>query len=395
MPPYDAHGGRASSRRRARCIVGKLNMDEFAMGSSTENCAFGPTRNPWDLTRMPGGSSGGCAAAVAARLVPRRARHRHRRLDPPAGGALRRRGLKPTYGRVSRYGLVAFATSLDQVGPFAQRRRATRRCCSSAIAGHDPHDATSLDRAGARLRGGAATRGVEGLRVGVPARVLRRGRRPARSRLRCARAIAKLRGAGLRGARDLAAAHAATRSPTYYIVATAEASSNLARYDGVRYGLARQGARPARACTSSTRARGLRRRGEAPHHARHLRALAPATTTRTTCARRRSARSSAATSTTPSQTCDVLVAPTSPDAAFKLGEKVDDPLAMYLTTSTRSRRTSPGCPAMSVPCGFDDKGSAGRPAAHRHAVRRGDAAAPRRRLPSARARAAARSRRRR
>ena len=241
-------------------ILGKLNMDEFAMGSSNENSAFKPCRNPWD------------AGAHAGRFVGRAARRRSRRgwcfgalgtdtgrLDPAAGrAAAASSALKPTYGRVSRYGVIAFASSLDQVGPFG-RTVEDAAALLEVIAGHDERDATCIPApAGVRLpRAGRGGRALRGLRVGVPDEYFAAGM-DARSRRRCARRIEELATRGRAHRRGLAAAHASTRSRPTTSSRTAEASSNLARYDGVRYGLRAAGrARRSRRCTRETRGEGF------------------------------------------------------------------------------------------------------------------------------------------
>ena len=268
-------GRRRGSKRAGAVIVGKTNCDEFAMGSSTENSAFGPTRNPWALDRTPGGSSGGSAAAVAAGHGAARARLRHRRLDSPAGGALRRRraeaDLRPRVAlRAARVRVVARSDrSADAHG------RATPRSRSACIAGADPADATSAPKPVPDYTRRADGRRPRRARSACRARLLdeRRRRRgvAARSTRRSTRCVA--RGATLV---DVELPHARYAIPVYYLVATAEASSNLARYDGVRYGFRAHGRRSGdddlRTMYARTRARGLRRRGEAAHHARHLRA---------------------------------------------------------------------------------------------------------------------------
>jgi aspartyl-tRNA(Asn)/glutamyl-tRNA(Gln) amidotransferase subunit A len=213
-------------------VVGKTNMDEFAMGSSTEHSAYATTRNPWDAERVPGGSSGGSAAAVAARMVPLA-------LGTDTGGSIRQpaalcgvAGLKPTWGRASRYGVVAFASSLDQVGPLA-RRVEDLALAASVLCGHDPHDATSATEPVPDFRA-ALSRGAAGLRIGVPRRFLAQGVE-AETLARFDESLAALRGAGA-AIVDVELPHLEHAIPTYYLVATAEASSNLARYDGVRYG---------------------------------------------------------------------------------------------------------------------------------------------------------------
>jgi aspartyl-tRNA(Asn)/glutamyl-tRNA(Gln) amidotransferase subunit A len=252
-------------------IVGKTVCDEFAMGSSTENCAFGPSRNPWALDRTPGGSSGGSAVAVAAGMTPIA-------LGSDTGGSIRQPaalcgivGMKPTYGRVSRFGLIAFASSLDQIGPFA-RTVEDAALCLEVMSGADPRDATAAVREVPKFSAEAGG-DLKGLRIGVPARVLASG---VDQEVRAAfeesvRVLTQL-GATVR---DVELPHSHLGIPVYYLVATAEASANLARYDGVRYGLrATPGARDASwsldKMYDATRRAGF---GEAPHHAGHLRAL--------------------------------------------------------------------------------------------------------------------------
>ncbi|HEY1584869.1 MAG TPA: amidase family protein, partial [Polyangia bacterium] len=228
VPPYDGTPSRKLKAAGA-VLVGKLSMDEFAMGSSNENSAYGPVRNPWDRARVPGGSSGGSAAAVAAGLVAGT-------LGTDTGGSIRQpaalsgvTGLKPTYGRVSRYGVVAFASSLDQVGPLG---RSALDCAQllEAIAGHDPHDATSLDRPVPNYRD-ACARPLEGLRIGIADEWLAGLDKPILDCLDAARQLLS------RDPVRVTLPHTKYGIAAYYIIATAEASSNLARYDGVRYGL--------------------------------------------------------------------------------------------------------------------------------------------------------------
>ena len=252
VPPYDAT---VVARLRAAdaVLLGKTNMDEFAMGSSNENSAFGPARNPWDTARTPGGSSGGSAVAVAARLTPAP-------LGSDTGGSIRQPaaltgtvGIKPTYGRVSRYGLIAFASSLDQIGPFATDVRGAARVLG-VIAGHDPRDATSLDAPVADYEA-ACARGVKGLRIGVPDEYFAEGLDPeVEASVRAA--IAALEKAGCT-VRPVTLPHTRYAVATYYVIATAEASSNLARFDGVRYGLRVEPGRDLRAMYGATRDAGF------------------------------------------------------------------------------------------------------------------------------------------
>ncbi|HEX3344890.1 MAG TPA: Asp-tRNA(Asn)/Glu-tRNA(Gln) amidotransferase subunit GatA, partial [Polyangiaceae bacterium] len=344
VPPYDAA---VIERLRAAgaVVVGKTNMDEFAMGSSTENSAFGVTRNPWDLARTPGGSSGGSAAAVAARLAPCA-------LGSDTGGSIRQPasftgtvGLKPTYGRVSRYGLIAFASSLDQIGPFATDVRGAARVLS-VIAGHDPRDSTSLDVPTADWEG-ACDRGVKGLRVGVPDEYFAEGLDPevhASARA----AVDALKDAGC-VVRPVTLPHTRYAVATYYVLATAEASSNLARFDGVRYGLRVDPRRDLRAMYGATRDAGfgheVKRRillgtfvlSAGYYDAYYLKAQKARTLVR---------RDFEAAF----RDVDVLCSPTAPTPAFRLGEKVDDPLSMYLSDIYTLPASLAGLPAMSVPC---------------------------------------------
>ena len=344
VPPYDGTPSRKLKAAGA-VLVGKLSMDEFAMGSSNENSAYGPVRNPWDRARVPGGSSGGSAAAVAAGLVAGT-------LGTDTGGSIRQpaalsgvTGLKPTYGRVSRYGVVAFASSLDQVGPLG---RTALDCAHllEAIAGHDPHDATSLDRPVPNYRD-ACARPLGALRIGIPSEYFKDT--PA--------AMAS----SVMAAVDELCKHGATKVPVelphtsygiaaYYIVATAEASSNLARYDGVRYGLRVDGDNLG-AMYARTRAAGfgaeVKRRimlgtyalRSGYYDAYYLRAQKVRTLIKRDFERA-------------FERCDVIATPTAPSTAFKLGAKIDDPLEMYLNDVYTIPCNLAGLPGMSVPCGF-------------------------------------------
>jgi aspartyl-tRNA(Asn)/glutamyl-tRNA(Gln) amidotransferase subunit A len=344
-PPYDAH---VVERLRAAdaVLVGKTNMDEFAMGSSNESSAFGPVKNPWDPSRAPGGSSGGSAAAVAAGLVPGA-------LGSDTGGSVRQpaafcgvTALKPTYGRVSRYGLVAFASSLDQVGPFARTVADTARL-AEVVAGHDPRDATSADRP-VEAYEAACGGDVRGLRVGVPRRILD-ALPDAEVRASVEAAADALARAGAELS-DIELPHAKHAVSTYYLVATAEASSNLARFDGVRYGLRVTGD-DLNAMYGLTRAEGfgpeVKRRimlgtyalSAGYYDAYYVRALKVRTLIR------RDFDQAFAR-------CDVVLTPTAPTPAFALGEKVNDPLAMYLADVFTLPASLAGLPAISTPCGL-------------------------------------------
>ena len=348
LPPYDATVVKKLKAAGA-VIVGKLNMDEFAMGSSTENSAYGPTMNPWDLSRTPGGSSGGSAAAVAARLVPGT-------LGTDTGGSIRQpaslvgcAGMKPTYGRVSRYGVIAFASSLDQVGPFAQDVRGVAFLLA-AIAGHDPADQTSSPRPVPDYAA-ALQQGVRGLRIGVPREYFGEGLHPeVEAAVRAA--IEKLRGQGC-VVSEISLPNSPHAIATYYIVATAEASSNLARYDGVRYGQRAQASQLLE-MYEKTRAEGfgaeVKRRimlgtyalSAGYYDAYYLRAQ------KVRALIRRDFDSAFAG-------VDAVLSPTSPTTAFKLGEKLDDPLAMYLNDVYTVPANLAGLPGISVPCGFDSR----------------------------------------
>jgi aspartyl-tRNA(Asn)/glutamyl-tRNA(Gln) amidotransferase subunit A len=344
-PPFTATAVQRLNRAGA-VVIGKTNMDEFAMGSSTENSAYQRTRNPWDRQRVPGGSSGGSAAAVAARVAPIA-------LGTDTGGSIRQPaalcgvvGLKPTYGRVSRYGVVAFASSLDQVGAFA-RTVEDAALAAGVVFGLDPCDATSADvpvpEFTARL--GAD---VEGLRIGVPWGFLEDGvEAGVAERFRAA--LAALEGAGARVV-EVDLPHARHAIATYYIVATAEASSNLARYDGVRHGL-RVPAPDLGSMYGATRDRGLgaevKRRiilgtfvlSTGYYDAYYLRAQKVRTLISQDFSRAFAA-------------CDVLATPTTPTPAFRLGEKTDDPLQMYLADVFTVPANLAGLPGLSVPSGF-------------------------------------------
>ncbi len=328
-------------------VLGKTNMDEFAMGSSTENSGYRPTRNPRDRARVPGGSSGGSAAAVAAGIVPCA-------LGSDTGGSVRQPaafcgvvGIKPTYGRVSRYGLVAFASSLDQVGSLgATVEDATRLL--QAVSGHDPRDATSADRAVPDWAASFGV-GVDGLTIGVPAEYFTEELDPAVAEV-CREAFDRLREAGAR-VREVSLPHTRYAVPTYYILAPAEASSNLARYDGVRYGVRAPGAESIDAVYEESRTRGfgaevVRRimlgtfALSAGYYdayygrAQRVRALIARDFRRVWA-----------------DGVDVLFTPTSPTPAFRLGERTTDPVAMYLSDIYTVTANLAGIPGISIPIG--------------------------------------------
>jgi aspartyl-tRNA(Asn)/glutamyl-tRNA(Gln) amidotransferase subunit A len=332
-------------RRAGAVVLGKLSMDEFAMGSSNESSAFGSVRNPWDPARVPGGSSGGSAAAVAAGLAAAA-------LGTDTGGSIRQPaaltgtvGLKPTYGRVSRWGVVAFASSLDQVGPFG-RTALDVALMLEAIAGHDPHDATSLNVPVPKYRD-AVNRPIEGLRIGVPTEYFARLDDSVGKPVLAAIDALKTQGAQTV---EIKLPHTDFAIAAYYLIATAEASSNLARYDGVRYGL-RVPSENLNAMYSRTRAAGfgaeVKRRimlgtyalRAGYYDAYYLRAQKVRTLIKRDFEQA-------------FKVCDVIATPTSPTVAFKLGEKSDDPLAMYLSDAYTIPCNLAGLPGMSIPCGF-------------------------------------------
>jgi aspartyl-tRNA(Asn)/glutamyl-tRNA(Gln) amidotransferase subunit A len=345
VPPYDAT---VISRLEAAgaVVVGKTNCDEFAMGSSNETSAFGPVRNPWALDRSPGGTSGGSAAAVAAGLTPCA-------LGSDTGGSVRQPsslcgvvGLKPTYGRVSRYGLIAHGSSLDQIGPIARRARDVA-IVLGVVAGADACDSTSAPEPVPDYEA-ALTGDVRGVRVGVPRALVEQGVDPdVASATTAALEVLKARGATLV---DVELPHARYATPVYYLVSTAEASSNLARYDGVRYGFRASGA-DLRAMYGETRGRGfgaeVKRRimlgtyvlSAGYYDAYYLKAQQ----VRTLILRDYDGAF---------ERVDVVAMPTSPVPAFKLGEKIADPLQMYLVDVFTVSANLTGLPAINVPCGF-------------------------------------------
>lgn len=340
-PPYDATVVERLAGAGA-VVVGKTNLDEFAMGSSTENSAFGPTRNPIDPSRVPGGSSGGSAAAVAAGFVPAA-------LGSDTGGSIRQPasfcgvvGVKPTYGLVSRYGLVAFASSLDQVGPLAASVADAARVLE-VVAGHDPRDSTSLDRP-APLLLGALGEGVEGVRVGVVTSFLSEVDPYCATAVRDAAEVLAAQGAEVG---EVALPELLHGLSAYYLIAPAEASSNLARFDGVRYGL-RVDAPDVVSMYGATRAAGfgpeVKRRimlGTYALSAGYYDALyGQAQRVRTLIVR---AFASAY------ERFDALLAPTAPSVAFPLGSKVEDPLEMYRSDLCTVPSNLAGHPAVSVP----------------------------------------------
>jgi aspartyl-tRNA(Asn)/glutamyl-tRNA(Gln) amidotransferase subunit A len=353
--PYDAT---VIARLRAAGAIpfGRLNMDEFAMGSSTENSAFKKTRNPWDTSRIPGGSSGGSAASVAAREA-------FATLGSDTGGSIRQPaalcgvvGLKPSYGRVSRYGLVAFASSLDQIGPIA---RSTRDCALvlNAIAGKDPRDSTSLDLPAEDFTSQLG-RDLKGAKLGVPREYFVDGM-DARVRAKVEEAIKVCEGLGAELV-EVSLPHTQYAVGVYYIIATAEASANLARFDGVRYGHRAKNPRDLLDHYMRTREEGfgseVKRRiilgtyvlSSGYYDAYYLRAQKVRTLIRRDFAEA-------------FEKVDAIVCPTSPDLAFKIGERVDDPLRMYLADIFTIAANLAGICGISVPCGFVEEGSSKLP----------------------------------
>jgi aspartyl-tRNA(Asn)/glutamyl-tRNA(Gln) amidotransferase subunit A len=354
VPPYDATTI-VKLEEAGAVIVGKTNCDEFAMGSSNENSAYGPVRNPWALDRTPGGSSGGSAAAVAAACVPLA-------LGSDTGGSIRQpasfcgvTGLKPTYGRVSRYGLLAFASSLDQIGPIT-RNVGDAAMALSVLSGADPMDSTAAREAVpdfmAALDGNA-----RGVRIGVPRSFVSEGvDASVLSAFDAALDVLRATGATLV---DIELPHAKFAIPAYYLVCTAEASSNLARYDGVKYGYrSPEATRSLKALYEKSRDEGfgpeVKRRimlgtyvlSAGYYDAFYLKAQQVRTLLRQDYERA-------------FESVDLVVMPTSPTPPFKLGEKTDDPLQMYLADIFTVSVNLVGLPGISVPCGFVDAARTG------------------------------------
>jgi aspartyl-tRNA(Asn)/glutamyl-tRNA(Gln) amidotransferase subunit A len=345
ISPYDATVVEKLKAAGA-ILLGRTNLDEFAMGSSTENSAFGVSRNPWDLERIPGGSSGGSAVAVTADECIAA-------LGSDTGGSIRQPashcgcvGLKPTYGRVSRYGLVAFASSLDQIGCFAKNTRDAATMLG-VIAGHDPRDSTSVPRPVPNY-GAALPAGLQGLKVGLVKEYMVGGLDPAVKRA-IADAVNRLAGLGAEIV-EVSLPHTDYAVATYYIIATAEASANLARFDGIRYGARVDGADPIE-LYGRTRGAGfgaeVKRRiilgtyvlSSGYYDAYYLRAQKVRTLIRGDFLKA-------------FEQVDAIAAPTSPTAAFKIGEKSDDPLQMYLSDIYTLSANLAGICGLSVPCGF-------------------------------------------
>ncbi|MCK5382018.1 MAG: Asp-tRNA(Asn)/Glu-tRNA(Gln) amidotransferase subunit GatA [Candidatus Latescibacteria bacterium] len=350
VPPYDATViGKLKAADAV--LIGKTNMDEFGMGSSTETSHFGPTRNPHDPSRVPGGSSGGSAAALASDEAILA-------LGSDTGGSIRQPasfcgvvGLKPTYGRVSRFGLVAYASSLDQIGPMA---RNVRDCAvlMGILAGYDPKDSTSVD-AEVPDYTAALDEGIEGMRIGLPKECYGRGLDEA-VKSAVLGMVEHLKASGAQVS-EVSLPHTEVAIATYYILAMAEASANLARYDGVKYGFRAEGTRDLSDMYCRTRSEGfgdeVKRRimlGTYTLSAGYYDAYyRKAQKVRTLIARDFEQAL---------ERCDVLITPTSPTVAFKLGEKLDDPLQMYLSDIYTISANLAGVPALSAPCGVSPEG---------------------------------------
>ncbi len=350
VPPYDATVYQRLQKAGV-VLLGKTNMDEFAMGSSTENSAFFPTRNPWRLDRVPGGSSGGSAAAVAADECLAA-------LGSDTGGSVRQPaslcgvvGLRPTYGRVSRYGLVAFASSLDQIGPITKDVRDTALLLRT-IAGYDPLDSTSLKVPVPDYEKAlTAVDSLRGTRVAVPKEYFVEGMEPGVAAA-VRQAVRVLEGLGAEIG-EVSLPHTEYSLPAYYLIAPAEASANLARYDGVKYGYSYPDAEDMWDAMRKTRQNGfgaeVKRRimlgtyalSAGYYDAYYLKAQKVRTLIKQDFDR-------------VFERFDVIVGPTSPTVAFRLGEKTDDPLQMYLSDVFTLAQALAGIPCISVPCGFSE-----------------------------------------
>lgn len=348
-PPYNATVIDRLNKAGA-VIIGKTNCDEFAMGSSNENSAFGPVRNPWDTTRVSGGSSGGSAAAVAAGIVPVA-------LGSDTGGSVRQPaslcgvlGLKPTYGRNSRYGLVAFASSLDQIGVFARKTEDVARVLG-LIAGRDPRDATTADVPVPDYIA-ALTKDVKGARLGFPRALFGKGLDDeVKSSVESVVDVYRELGAEIV---DVELPHAGYAIAVYYIIATAEASSNLARFDGVRYGFRAEETPELRQMYRKTREEGF-----GPEVKRRIMLGTYVLSAGYYDAYYRKAQQVRTLIENDFlnafRNCDAIITPTSPTPAFAIGEKTDDPLAMYLNDIYTVTANLAGVPGISVPCGLSSE----------------------------------------
>jgi len=355
VPPYDANV-MTLLKEAGLVMLGKTNMDEFAMGSSGENSAFGPTRNPWASDRVPGGSSSGSAAAVAAGMA-------YYALGSDTGGSIRQPaalsgvvGMKPTYGRVSRYGLIAFGSSLDQIGPFA-RSVLDAALVFQAISGYDPRDSTSAPMDVPDIRR-ALARDLKGIRVGVPQEYFVEGMDPA-VREAVTAAINQMRSLGAEIDWEVSLPSSSHALAVYYIIAPSEASANLARYDGVKYGFAYQEGASMWENMEKTRQHGfgeeVKRRimiGTYALSAGYYDAYYLKAQKVRTLIRREFDEAF--------EKYDVLVTPVSPTPAFKIGEKMQDPLQMYLSDVCTIPVNIAGLPGISVPCGLVTAGDGAR-----------------------------------
>ncbi len=349
VAPYDAHAIELFNRAGA-VIAGKTNMDEFAMGSSNETSYYGPVRNPWNAAAVPGGSSGGSAAAVAARLVPAAT-------GTDTGGSIRQPaalsgvcGLKPTYGVVSRYGMIAFASSLDQAGPLAKTAE-DLALMMNVMAGYDARDSTSLQREQEDYTRDLA-KPVRGMRIGLPAEFFAAGMAPDVARA-VEQAIAEFKKLGCETV-EVSLPNMKLAVPVYYVLAPAEASSNLSRFDGVRYGYRAPEYTDLADMYGKTRAQGfgaeVKRRiligtyvlSHGYYDAYYIKA-------------QKLRRLIAQDFVEAFKKCDVIMGPTAPTTAFKLGEKAGDPVQMYLSDIYTIAVNLAGLPGMSIPAGFGDK----------------------------------------
>ena len=349
VAPYDATIVKKLHAEAGMVMLGKCNMDEFAMGSSNETSFYGPVKNPWDVTRVPGGSSGGSVASVAAGLAPAAT-------ATDTGGSIRQpasltnlTGIKPTYGRVSRYGMIAFASSLDQAGVVARSAEDTAYVLQ-AMSGFDPLDSTSVDRPVDDLVGGL-NKPIKGLKIGLPKEYFADGLAPgARTCIEAAIAELKKLGAEFK---EISLPNSPLSVPTYYVVAPAEASSNLARFDGVRYGHRAEGVKNLEELYKRSRGEGfgaeVQRRimigtyvlSHGYYDAYYLKAQKVRNLIYQDFKRA-------------FEGVDLVLGPTATDVAFKLGAKTDDPVAMYLNDIYTIAANLAGIPAMSLPAGFVD-----------------------------------------
>jgi len=346
IAPYDA-GVIEKINAEGMIVLGKCNMDEFAMGSSTENSYFGPSKNPWDLTRIPGGSSGGSAVSVAARQAPLS-------LGSDTGGSIRQPaaccgivGMKPTYGRVSRYGLVAFASSLDQIGPFS-RDVEDAALLLNVISGHDPKDSTSIKLEVPDYTA-SLTKKIKGMKIALPKEYFEKDKNAegVKSAIEAVKIFEKL-GATVE---QVSLPHTDYCLATYYIIATAEASSNLGRYDGVHYGYRNKAAVNLREMYETSRAEGfgaeVKRRimlgtyvlSAGYYDAYYLKAQKARTLIKQDFDEL-------------FKKFDCVLTPTTPTPAFKIGEKISDPIQMYLSDIFTISVNLAGLPGISIPCGF-------------------------------------------